>query len=144
MIVFLEILGILSFLSALFFALVILVKSIKKKKDNFSFLYILLSFLIMFFINNLCNKIIIEEIKKDLTLSRLYQTSKSNFTKSELLNIKTSNLKRHEENVLFNVTLLPSKEVIILKQDNKYDNKYWVYYSKYYLSRISSVGYIEK
>lgn len=144
MIVFLEFLEIFCFLSALFFTLIILVKSFKKKKDDFSFLYILVSFVIMFFSNRLYNKMLIKEIQMNLKVSELHQLNNSNFSKSELLNIKTSDLKKSERNVVFQIVLLPSKNVLTLKQDNKSDTKFWVYYSKYNLSRISSVGYIEK
>jgi len=115
----------------------------KKKKNGFlGFFLMSLSLFIMFFSQDrLCNSIL-NEIISDLKSGRLVLEKNSILTNQNIYNLQIASRKHNYSEKTFAVTVLPSKDDLIIKKDFLND-KYWVFYSKYYYSRSHAIGFVE-
>lgn len=114
-----------------------------KKKEGFkgSFLMSFSLFIMFFSQDRLCNSIL-NEIISDLKSGRLV-LEKNNILKNQnIYNLQIASRKHNYSKRTYAVTVLPSKDDLIIKKDFS-NEKYWVFYSKYYYSRSHAIGFIE-
>ena len=101
------------------------------------FLGIKISNLIIIEINSEINKsdkiLFIDNDKNQILISK----------NSSELNICTSTQKHSEKENGNSLLILPKNINIILKEDSKTKNRFWVKYRKYYFSTITAVGYLQ-
>lgn len=114
-----------------------------KKKEGFRGVFMMsFSLFIMFFSQSrLCNGIV-DEIISDLKTEKLILKKNNILTNQNIYNLQTSSQKHNFSDKTYVVTVLPSKDSLIIKEDFS-NHKYWVFYSKYYYSRTHAIGYIE-
>ena len=101
------------------------------------FLGIKISNLIIIEINSEINKsdkiLFIDNDKNQILISK----------NSSELNISASSQKHSEKENGNSLLILPKNINIILKEDSKTKNRFWVKYRKYYFSTITAVGYLQ-
>ncbi|MCX8523808.1 MULTISPECIES: hypothetical protein [Chryseobacterium] len=96
----------------------------------------------MFFSQDrLCNSIL-NEIISDLKSGRLVLENNNILTNQNVYNLQIASRKHNYSKKTYAVTVLPSKDDLIIKKDFSND-KYWVFYSKYYYSRSHAIGFVE-
>ncbi|WP_404985428.1 hypothetical protein ACI513_19695 [Chryseobacterium sp. M5] len=142
MVVFWTIIFYLNIILSVFSLLYICYEKIKKKNGFLGFFLMSLSLFIMFFSQDrLCNSIL-NEIISDLKSGRLVLEKSSILTNQNIYNLQIASRKHNYSEKTFAVTVLPSKDDLIIKKDFLND-KYWVFYSKYYYSRSHTIGFVE-
>lgn len=100
------------------------------------------SLFIMFFSQNrLCN-LIVDEIISDLKSEKLVLEKNNILTNKNIYNLQLSSQKHNFSEKTYAVTVLPSKDDLIIKQDFV-NNKFWLFYTKYYYSRSHALGYFD-
>lgn len=113
----------------------------------FSFAAVL--FIINIFVGNKISDLIIIEIDSEINNSDkiLFIDNDKNqiliSKNSSELNICTSTQKHSEKENGNSLLILPKNINIILKEDSKTKNRFWVKYRKYYFSTITAVGYLQ-
>jgi len=114
-----------------------------KKKEGFkgSFLTLFSLFIMFFSQDRLCNSIL-NEIISDLKSGRLVLEKNNILTNQNIYNLQIASRKHNYSKRTYAVTVLPSKDDLIIKKDFS-NEKYWVFYSKYYYSRSHAIGFIE-
>lgn len=114
-----------------------------KKKEGFkgSFLMSFSLFIMFFSQDRLCNSIL-NEIISDLKSGRLVLEKNNILTNQNIYNLQIASRKHNYSKITYAVTVLPSKDDLIIKKDFS-NEKYWVFYSKYYYSRSHAIGFIE-
>ncbi|MNU19297.1 hypothetical protein D3C71_75220 [compost metagenome] len=142
MVVFWTIIFYSNIILSVFSLLYICYEKIKKKNGFLGFFLMSLSLFIMFFSQDrLCNSIL-NEIISDLKSGRLVLEKNSILTNQNIYNLQIASRKHNYSEKTFAVTVLPSKDDLIIKKDFLND-KYWVFYSKYYYSRSHAIGFVE-
>lgn len=142
MILFWSILFYSNSIFAVFSILYLIYEKIKKKEGFKGIFMLVFSLFIMFFSQDrLCN-LILEEIITDLKFGKLILEKNQILTNSNIYNLEVSSQRHNYSEKTYAVTLLPSKDDLIIKQDYS-NNRFWVFYTKYYYSKHHAIGYVK-
>ena len=100
------------------FSILYLIYEKLRKKNGFRGVFMMsISFFIMFFSKNRLCSLIVDEIISDLKSGKLVLEKNSILTNQNIYNLQLSSQKHNFSDKMYAVTVLPSKDDLIIKQD---------------------------